>query len=143
MTFRRFEGRYELLWIVVAAFSITYILTGSPLRAGKTWQRLGLDHKSITTLGLSIVAVVAGITTVVAGALPFLGLVIPNIVSLIMGDYLRRSLPFVAMGGAVFVLLADIIGRTLIAPAEIPVGVVMGIIGAAIFLVILLRTVKQ
>ncbi|HHT40815.1 MAG TPA: iron chelate uptake ABC transporter family permease subunit [Actinomyces sp.] len=140
------KGRYELLWIVVAAASITYIFADRFTVAGlgeDLAKNLGLDHKSITTLGLSIVAVVAGITTVVAGALPFLGLVIPNIVSLIMGDYLRRSLPFVAMGGAVFVLLADIIGRTLIAPAEIPVGVVMGIIGAAIFLVILLRTVKQ
>ncbi|MDK8352090.1 iron chelate uptake ABC transporter family permease subunit, partial [Gleimia europaea] len=84
----------------------------------------------------------AGTTIVVAGSLPFLGLVVPNVVSLIMGDYLRRSLPFVAMGGAGFVLIADILGRTLIAPAEIPVGVVMGVLGDTIFLVILLKTVK-
>lgn len=140
------KGRYELLWIVAAAAAATYLYADLFTVAGlgeNLAKNLGLNHQKITMIGLTIVAIVAGITTVVAGALPFLGLVVPNIVSLIMGDYMRRSLPFVAMGGAVFVLLADIIGRTLIAPAEIPVGVVMGIIGAAIFLFILLRTVKQ
>lgn len=139
------KGRYELLWIVGGAALITYFFADMFTVAGlgeNLAKNLGLDHRRITLIGLTIVAIVAGITTVVSGALPFLGLVIPNVVSLIMGDYMRRSLPLVAIGGAVFVLIGDILGRTLIAPAEIPVGVVMGVIGAAAFLVILLRTVK-
>ncbi|MDO5034741.1 MAG: iron chelate uptake ABC transporter family permease subunit, partial [Actinomycetaceae bacterium] len=139
-------GRYEMLWIVAAACLIAYLYADrfTVVGLGENFSKnLGLNHGRVIAIGLSIVAVVAGITMVVAGALPFLGLVIPNIVSLIAGDYLRRSLPFVAMGGAAFALLADIIGRTLIAPAEIPVGVVMGIAGGAIFLILLLRSNKS
>ena len=73
------------------------------------------------------------------GALiPFLGLVVPNIVSLIMGDNLRRTLPVVAVSGAGLVLACDIVGRLLIAPYEIPVGTVMGVIGSLVFLHLLL-----
>lgn len=139
------KGRYELLWIVGGAAALTYFFADMFTVAGlgeNLAKNLGLDHRRITLIGLTIVAIVAGVTTVVSGALPFLGLVVPNLVSLIMGDYMRRSLPLVALGGAIFVLIADIIGRTLIAPAEIPVGVVMGVIGAAVFLVFLMRTVK-
>ena len=102
-----------------------------------------MNHRLITALGLAIVATVAGVCTVVSGTLPFLGLIVPNLTSLILGDYMRRCLPLVALGGAFFVLISDIIGRTLIAPAEIPVGVVMGVIGAAIFIAFLLKTVKR
>lgn len=140
------QGRYELLWIVAAAAVVVYLFADrfTVLGLGEELSRnLGLNRQRITALGLVLVAVVGGVTTVVAGALPFLGLVVPNLVSLVMGDFLRRSLPVVALAGAAFVLVADIIGRTLIAPAEIPVGVVMGVIGAAIFLVFLLRTVKK
>ncbi|MDO5701687.1 MAG: iron chelate uptake ABC transporter family permease subunit [Bowdeniella nasicola] len=140
------KGRYELLWIVAFAAILAYLYADMFTVAGlgeNLATNLGLDHRRITMIGLTIVAVVAGVTTVVAGALPFLGLVVPNIVSLIVGDYMRRSLPLVALGGAIFVLLADIVGRSLIAPAEIPVGVVMGISGSIIFLFLLIRMVRR
>lgn len=140
------KGRYELLWIVGAAAVVTYFFADMFTVAGLGEQlarNLGLNHQRVTALGLAIVAIVAGITTVVSGALPFLGLVVPNLVSLIMGDYMRKSLPLVALGGAGFVLIADIIGRSVVAPAEVPVGVVMGIIGASIFLVFLIKKVKR
>lgn len=139
------KGRYELLWIVAGAAIVAYLYGEmfTVLGLGRNLAaNLGLNHQRVTLIGLVIVALVAGVTTVVAGALPFLGLVVPNLVSLVMGDYLRRSLPLVALGGAAFVLFADILARTLIAPAEIPVGVVMGVIGAAIFLTFLIRTSK-
>lgn len=136
------KGRYELLWIVAAVALLAYIYADRFTVVGlgeNLATNLGVNHRNMTALGLVVVAVVSGITTVVAGALPFLGLVVPNLVSMIVGDYLRRSLPLVALGGAVFVLAADLIGRTIISPAEVPVGVVMGIVGAAIFLYLLLR----
>lgn len=139
-------GRYELLWIVAGIAIIIYIFADrfTVLGLGKELAtNLGVNANRTTLFGLILVAITTGITTVIAGALPFLGLVIPNLVSLIMGDYLRRSLPLVALGGAIFVLLADIIGRIIIAPGEIAVGTVMGVIGAFLFLVFLLRTVSD
>ncbi len=139
------RGRYELLWIVAVVAALAYVFADRFTVAGlgeDLARNLGINFKSVQAIGLTIVAVVTGITTVVAGPLPFLGLVVPNLVSMIQGDYIRRSLPLVALIGAAFVLLADIIGRSLIAPAEVPVGVVMGIIGAGVFLAILLRRVK-
>ncbi|MBD3690020.1 iron chelate uptake ABC transporter family permease subunit [Winkia sp. C62] len=135
------KGRYELLWIVAITGIIAYLLAdaftvlalGDGLAAN-----LGLRLGQVRAAGLAIVAVVAGVTTVVAGALPFLGLVVPNVVSLLVGDYLRRCLPFVAVGGAGFVLIADILARTIVAPAEIPVGTVMGVLGGAVFVIFLL-----
>lgn len=135
------KGRYELLWIVAVASVVSYIMADRFTVLGlgdDIATNLGLPIRHVRGMGLAIVAVVAGVTTVVAGSLPFLGLVVPNIVSLAFGDYLRRSLPFVALGGAGFVLLADIIARWLVAPAEIPVGTVMGVIGGLIFVSFLL-----
>lgn len=137
------SGRYELLWIVSAVAAVTYLYADrfTIIGLGKELStNLGINHKRTTFFGLILVATTTGITTVIAGALPFLGLVIPNLVSLIMGDYMRRSLPLVALGGACFVLLADTLGRVLIAPAEIAVGTIMGVIGAFLFLLFLLRS---
>ncbi|MEW6918589.1 iron chelate uptake ABC transporter family permease subunit [Trueperella pyogenes] len=139
------RGRYELLWIVAGVAGIAYLFADRFTIAGLgegLARNLGLNYSAVQTTGLTIVAIVTGITTVVAGPLPFLGLVVPNVVSMFNGDNIRRSLPLVALLGAIFVLTADIIGRLLIAPAEVPVGVVMGVIGAGIFLAILAKRVR-
>ncbi len=101
----------------------------------------GLRYQAVLALGLGLVAITAAITVVVVGALPFLGLVVPNLVcSVLGGDNLRRNLPVVAIsGGALLVLICDILARTINQPFEVPVGVVVGVVGAAIFLVMLLR----
>jgi iron complex transport system permease protein len=70
---------------------------------------------------------------------PFLGLIVPNVVAMVMGDRLRRSLPWVAICGAGLVLTCDMIGRLVIAPFEIPVGNVLGVLGSAFFLYLVLR----
>ena len=64
------------------------------------------------------------------GMIPFLGLIVPNVVSILQGDNMRRSLPWVAMLGAGLVLACDIVGRLVIRPYEIPIGTMMGIIGS-------------
>jgi len=71
--------------------------------------------------------------------MPFLGLIVPNVVSMMIGDNMRRSLPWVALLGAGLVLACDIVGRAVYFPYEIPIGTVMGIVGSGLFLVILLR----
>ncbi|WP_346266153.1 ABC transporter permease, partial [Georgenia thermotolerans] len=136
------RGRYELLWVVAACTVVAYLAANRFTVAGlgeEFTTNLGLNYRRVLALGLSIVAVTSAVVVVVVGGLPFLGLVVPNVVSLAMGDYLRRSLPWVAILGAAFVLVCDIVGRLVIYPAEIPIGVVVGVVGAAVFLFLLLR----
>jgi iron complex transport system permease protein len=89
--------------------------------------------------GLVVVSVVTACVVVTAGAIPFVGLIVPNVVRLIVGDNVRRSVWWVALAGAALTLLCDLAGRLVIAPYEVPVGTVMGVVGSALFLVILLR----
>lgn len=136
------RGRYELLWIVGACAVVAYLAANRFTVAGlgeEFTTNLGLNYRRVLTLGLAIVAVTSAVVVVVVGALPFLGLVVPNVVSLVMGDYLRRSLPWVALSGAALVLVCDIVGRLVIYPAEIPIGVVVGVVGAGVFLYLLVR----
>jgi len=93
----------------------------------------------VLALGLTMVAVTSAVVVVVVGGLPFLGLVVPNVVSMLLGDNLRRSLPWVALGGAGLVLVCDLIARLVAFPFEVPIGAVMGVRGAAVFLTLLLR----
>ena len=100
---------------------------------------VGLNYERVVMLGVSLVAIVTGVVSVVIGALPFLGLIVPNVVSLALGDNMRRSLPYMALLGGGLLLLCDIVGRVLIYPYEIPVGAVMGCVGSGLFLYLLLR----
>ena len=86
-----------------------------------------------------IVSLVTATVVVTCGVIPFLGLVVPNIVRLVIGDHLRRTLPWVALLGAALVISCDIVARLVIAPYEIPIGTIMGVIGSGLFLYFLLR----
>ncbi|SEN41376.1 iron complex transport system permease protein [Cryobacterium luteum] len=135
-------GRYELLWIVAALTTAIYVAGDRFTVAGLGEQfttNLGLNYRRTVAIGLFLVSIVTAVVVVVVGALPFLGLIVPNIVSLAMGDNLRKSLPWVAVVGAAFVLVCDIAGRIIRFPYEIPIGVVVGVVGAGLFLVLLLR----
>ena len=86
---------------------------------------------------------VTAAVVVTAGAIPFLGLIVPNLVSAVMGDNMRRSIPWIALSGAGLVLACDIVGRLIRYPYEIPIGTVFGVVGSAIFLWLLLRRRQQ
>lgn len=135
-------GRWELLMLVAVMLVISYFVADrfTLLGLGKSYAiNAGINFKRTETLGLVIVAITAAIVVTVIGSLPFLGLVVPNIVSLYFGDNARRSLPWVMILGAGFTLVCDLAGRLLRYPFEIPVGTVVGVVGGAIFLVILFR----
>lgn len=135
-------GRYELLWVVAGLTVIAYVAADRLTVAGMGEQfatNLGLDHRRIVAGGLTIVALISAIVVVVIGAIPFVGLVVPNLVSMAVGDNARRALPWVAVTGAGLVVACDILGRVIRYPYEIPVGTVLGIVGAIAFLVILMR----
>lgn len=135
-------GRYELLWIGALAAGLAWLgadrfailSLGDQVATG-----LGLSVAGVRRMGLVVVAVVSAMVVTTVGMVPFVGLVVPNIVARIMGDDLRRSLPVVAAGGAGLLLVCDILGRVLIAPYEIPVSAILGIVGAIVFLVLLYR----
>ena len=88
--------------------------------------------------GLVIVSVVSSITIVGVGNIPFVGLVVPNIVSIFRGDSVRGMLFDTAWLGAILVLSCDMLGRLLISPYEIPVGIILSVVGGAVFLALLL-----
>jgi iron complex transport system permease protein len=140
------RGRYELLWIGFATAAFAYIAADRMTLAGmgKDFStNLGLNHRAVVALGLTIVAVVSAVVLVTVGMIPFLGLIVPNVVSLMIGDNMRRSVPWVAVGGAGIVLACDITGRLIRFPYEIPISVVMGVVGSLVFIYLLLRTQRS
>ncbi|MBP2315361.1 ABC transporter permease [Azospirillum soli] len=136
------RGRYELLWIGAALTAIAYVAADRFTVAGLGEDfatNLGLNHRRVVSLGLVIVSLVTAAVIATCGMIPFLGLIVPNLISLMRGDNMRQSLPWVALLGAGLVLACDIAGRLMIRPYEIPIGTTMGIVGSAIFLYLLLR----
>ncbi|PVE70833.1 ABC transporter permease [Priestia megaterium] len=136
------KGRYELLYLSIPLLIIAYLFADKFTVAGMGESfsiNLGMKYKQIVNIGLVIVSLITSITILTVGMLPFLGLIIPNIVSIYRGDHLRKSLPHTALLGAVFVLACDILGRVIIFPYEISIGLMVGVIGSAIFLFMLIR----
>ena len=137
------RGRYELLWIGLACCILAYVAADRFTVAGMGKDfttNLGLNYQHVMVLGLIIVSLVSAVVLVSVGSIPFLGLIVPNLVSLMVGDNMRRTVPWVALGGAAFVLACDIVGRIVRYPYEIPISVVVGVLGSLIFLFLLLRT---
>jgi iron complex transport system permease protein len=136
------RGQYEFLWIVVLVVVAVFVMADRLTVAGlgeEVATNVGINYNAMIILGTGLVAIATGVVTVVVGSLPFLGLIVPNIVSLIRGDDLRSNLPWVCLLGIAIVTVCDLLGRTLIAPFEIPVSLILGILGAVVFVVLLLR----
>lgn len=136
------KGRYELLYISVPVLIIAYLYANRFTVAGMGEdfaKNLGLSYKFVVNLGLVLVALVSTTVVLTVGMIPFLGLIIPNIISLFKGDNLAKTLPHTALLGMSFLLFCDILGRILIFPYEIPISLTVGVIGSAIFLIMLFR----
>ncbi|ROR13343.1 ABC transporter permease [Erwinia sp. JUb26] len=140
------QGRYELLWgvgiitLLAALIADRFTVAGM----GRDFSvNIGLRYQQTMLIGMAMIALISGVVIVVVGVLPFLGLIVPNIVSLALGDNLRRTVPWVALLGAMLVLACDIIGRLIIHPFEIPVSALLGVLGAVIFLVLIVRSKRR
>lgn len=135
-------GQYEILWVVllvvIAVFFYADRLTAAGLGEDIA-TNIGLNYNRIVLVGTSLVAVATGVVTVVVGNLPFLGLIVPNIVSMLRGDDLRSNLPWVCLTGIGVVTLCDLLGRIVIAPFEMPVSVILGVVGAAVFIALIVK----
>ena len=136
------QGRYELLWIVLGVSVLVFIVADQFTAAGlgkEMATNIGLNYAMVLFMGTAMVAVATGVTATVVGTLPFLGLIVPNIVALFRGDDLRSNLPWVCLVGVATVTVCDLIGRVIIAPFEVPVGMVLGLVGGVVFIGLLLR----
>lgn len=136
------QGDYELLYIAlpVAVFSYLYAARISAVGMGKDFAiNLGLNYQQVLVIGVMLVSVMAATVVMIVGQLPFLGLIVPNLVSLYFGDNLRRNIPLTAILGALIVLVCDLVGRTLIFPYEVPISMIISILGGGVFIVFILR----
>lgn len=140
------SGRYETLFLSVPALIFAYLYAQRFVLAGMGEDfatNLGLNYKRTLNLGLVLVSIVTAVVIVTVGSIPFLGLIVPNLVALYLGDNLKLTLPHTAVVGALLVLACDIIGRVVIYPYEISVSLMMGVIGSAVFLTMLLRRYRH
>ncbi|MBA1191289.1 iron chelate uptake ABC transporter family permease subunit [Pseudomonas entomophila] len=136
------QGNYEIIFVILPVVVLIYLFAQrfTVLGMGEGMaSSLGLNYTATVTLGLLLVALTVSITVITVGAIPFVGLVIPNLIALRYGENLQRTLPLVAVCGASMLLFCDILGRLLIYPFEVPIGLVAGSVGGVVFLVLLLR----
>jgi len=139
------QGQYETIYFILPAVMLSYVYADRFTIAGlgeSFAKNLGLSYLSIVNIGLFTVSLTVSVSIVTVGAIPFLGLIIPNIVSILFGDNLRRTLPYTAWAGAAFLLLCDSLGRLIIYPFEIPIGLMVGIIGGGLFFLLILKRNK-
>ncbi len=139
------QGHYEPLYLVVAVGSMGWYFAHRFTVAGMgrdVATSLGVAYAKVLRVGIVIVSVMAATVVVVVGVIPFLGLIVPNIVTLLLGDNVARALPVTALAGAGFVLACDVVGRLLRFPYEVPVSTVAGVIGAGVFLWLVLRSAR-
>ncbi|OWQ33749.1 MULTISPECIES: ABC transporter permease [unclassified Pseudomonas] len=142
---RVIEGNYEIIYLILPIVVLTYLYAQrfTVLGMGEGMATsLGLNYAATAILGLVLVAVTVSATVITVGAIPFVGLVVPNLVALRYGEHLKRTLPIVAMCGAALLLACDILGRLLIHPYEVPIGLTAGSVGGVLFLLLILWKCK-
>ena len=127
----------------IAGLFISYLLANplNALRLGESKAKhLGVNT-TFTIRALFILAsILTGISVSVAGVIGFVGLIIPHLLRLIIGSDYRLLLISSFLGGSIFILISDIIARTIIAPNELPIGVITGMIGGLVFIIVMSRS---
>lgn len=140
------KGNYELLYICIPMVIITFLYAEKFMITGmgeSFAKNLGLNYKRIMYIGMILVSAISSLTLVMAGSIPFIGLIVPNIIRLIKGDNIKNTLTETAAFGAVFLLICDIFGRIIIKPYEVSIGLTVGVIGSMIFLYLIMRGEKK
>ena len=105
-------------------------------------RHIGVNVKKVKLIVLITVSVLIGVCVSIAGSISFVGLVMPHMARMITGPNHKRLLPSAMFSGAIFLLLADLVARTLLSPIELSIGVVTSLVGAVAFIIIFYRTRK-
>ena len=140
------KGRYEIVWITLPLVVLAFIFANhfNIVGLGKDFSHnLGVPYNLILFMGLTIAAMITASIVVVVGAISYIGLIVPNIVSMFKGDKIRGTLVDTALFGAIFVLVCDMIGRVVIYPYELPIELIIGILGSVIFIGLLLYRLQN
>ena len=135
------KGSYELVWLAVPLVIISFIFANyfNIVGMGKDFsQNLGVNYKLVLFLGLTIASMITASVVTVVGQISYIGLIVPNIVAMFKGDKIKGSLVDTALLGALFVLVCDIIARSVIMPYELPIELIVGIIGSILFIAMLI-----
>ena len=139
------RGRYEIVYLVLPLILIAFAFSNhfNIVGMGKDFSsNLGVNYNLVLVMGLSIAAAITASIVVVVGSISYIGLIVPNIVAIFKGDKIRGTLMDTALFGALFVLICDMIARVAIAPYELPISLVIGIIGSILFIGIIFHKIN-
>ena len=134
------KGNYELVYLVFPLVIIAFIYANhfNIVGMGQEFSKnLGVNYNVIMVLGLTVSAVITASVIVVVGQISYIGLIVPNLVTLFKGDKIRGTLFDTALFGALFVLICDMVARVVILPYEVPIELIVGIVGSIIFMIML------
>ena len=140
------QGDYELVWLAVPLVILAFIFANylSIVGMGRDFSRnLGVNYDLVLFLGLTISAMITASVVTVVGQISYIGLIIPNIVAMFKGDRIKGTLVDTALLGALFVLICDMIARSVIRPYELPIELIVGIIGSLMFIAMLVYKLKH
>lgn len=140
------KGRYELVYMIVPLVIAAFLFANhfNVVGMGKDFSKnLGVHYNLVLFMGLTIAAMITASIVVVVGSISYIGLIVPNLVTMFKGDRIRGTLIDTALFGAIFVLVCDIIGRSVIKPYELPIDLIVGIIGSVVFIIMLLYRLKN
>ena len=140
------KGSYELLYLSIPMVIIAFLYANKFTIVGMGEDfaiNLGVNYNFVVNVGLAIVSLICAVTIITVGNIPFLGLIIPNIISLYSGDNLKKTLYHTALLGTIFLLACDILGRFIIFPFEMSISLTVGVIGSIIFLYMIIRGSKN
>ena len=135
-----------MLYSSIGGLLIAYLFSHqlNALRLGEQSARhLGINTGLTIKVLFVMLSLLTGLCVSIAGIIGFVGLIIPHVVKRISGSDYRILLPASFMGGSIFLMLSDVVARTIISPNELPIGVITGMVGGVLFLVVLKQTKSQ
>lgn len=140
------RGRYELVYLVLPLVVLAFLFANhfNIVGMGRDFSKnLGVPYHLVLFLGLTIAALITASVVVVVGSISYIGLIVPNVVAMFKGDKIRGTLVDTALFGALFVLVCDMIGRVVIAPYELPIELIVGILGSVLFVGLLFYRLRR
>lgn len=140
------KGRYEIVYLVVPLVILAFIFANhfNIVGMGRDFSKnLGVHYNFVLFMGLTVAAMITAAVIVVVGSISYIGLIVPNVVAMFKGDKIRGTLVDTALFGAIFVLVCDMIGRVAIFPYELPIELIVGILGSILFIGLLLYRLRH
>ena len=140
------KGNYELVWLAVPLVILSFLFANyfNIVGMGKDFsQNLGVNYKPVLFFGLTIASMITASVVTIVGQISYIGLIVPNLVAMFKGDNIKGTLADTALLGALFVLICDVIARSVIMPYELPMELIAGILGSVLFIAMLIAKLSH